>query len=327
MACADREGSTEFFIGHHHHVSSLLKEWAHAEAEAGANTVHVPTTTLDTFFAAERADIPTSSRWISRAAAYSPSRAAMPQSPRSGRCCGSSRTLRTEDRAISDVITTHDYAAYRFTNRRIVTNLPRRIPIPRAYGEHCCCIRANSVTGSSAHSTDSTFHDHPRHQRVSRRRVGRPGSRRRAGGRRRRRALPAHQAHRRISDARRFAPACRWPVARAVRLDHVAVSRNPRAHLWRKAAFALRHRPQRGLRARPRRELSEGAPACPTPWPTALGCADGASAAGVPLGRTSSRRIWPARSSSRRSTRRPSAPLTASATSSARRGPSAAARR
>ncbi len=30
-------------------------------------------------------------------------------------------------------------------------------------------------------------------------------------------------------------------------IDHVGVSRNPRAHLWRKAAFALRHRPGGGL--------------------------------------------------------------------------------
>lgn len=30
-------------------------------------------------------------------------------------------------------------------------------------------------------------------------------------------------------------------------IDHVAVSRNPRAHLWRKGLFALRHRPASGL--------------------------------------------------------------------------------
>lgn len=30
-------------------------------------------------------------------------------------------------------------------------------------------------------------------------------------------------------------------------IDHVAVSRNPRAHLWRKAVFALKHRPRTGL--------------------------------------------------------------------------------
>jgi len=30
-------------------------------------------------------------------------------------------------------------------------------------------------------------------------------------------------------------------------VNHVAVSRNPRAHLWRKGAFALTHRPKSGL--------------------------------------------------------------------------------
>src|SRR5262245_34031948 len=30
-------------------------------------------------------------------------------------------------------------------------------------------------------------------------------------------------------------------------IEHVAVSRNPRAHLWRKAWFAARHRPGGGL--------------------------------------------------------------------------------
>jgi carbamoyltransferase len=33
----------------------------------------------------------------------------------------------------------------------------------------------------------------------------------------------------------------------AAAIDHVAVSRNPKAHLWRKALFALRHRPGGGL--------------------------------------------------------------------------------
>src|SRR5947207_13445893 len=34
-----------------------------------------------------------------------------------------------------------------------------------------------------------------------------------------------------------------WPGA----IGHVAVSRNPRAHVWRKAWFAARHRPGGGL--------------------------------------------------------------------------------
>jgi carbamoyltransferase len=43
-------------------------------------------------------------------------------------------------------------------------------------------------------------------------------------------------------------------------IDHVAVSRNPRAHVWRKALFAMRHRPDRRLiqdRAAHYREVSE----------------------------------------------------------------------
>ena len=35
--------------------------------------------------------------------------------------------------------------------------------------------------------------------------------------------------------------------ATAAEIDHVAISRNPRAHLWRKAWFALRNRPERAL--------------------------------------------------------------------------------
>src|SRR5262245_26501218 len=34
---------------------------------------------------------------------------------------------------------------------------------------------------------------------------------------------------------------------RGDQIDHIAVSRNPKAHLWRKSLFALRHRPGRGL--------------------------------------------------------------------------------
>src|SRR5579863_9686388 len=34
---------------------------------------------------------------------------------------------------------------------------------------------------------------------------------------------------------------------RAQEVDHVAVSRDPKAHLWRKGLFALRHRPGGGL--------------------------------------------------------------------------------
>lgn len=48
MACSDHSGTDEFFIGEHHHQSSLVSEWA-GNAELGTKTT-VAVTTLDDFF-------------------------------------------------------------------------------------------------------------------------------------------------------------------------------------------------------------------------------------------------------------------------------------
>ena len=56
-------------------------------------------------------------------------------------------------------------------------------------------------------------------------------------------------------------------------IDHVAVSRNPRAHLWRKALFALKHRPRHGL-VRDRAANFQKVQALPRALATALGLAD-----------------------------------------------------
>ncbi len=48
MACADKEGEIEFYIGRHHHQSSILKEWADNESEGKRVTIRA--TTLDDFF-------------------------------------------------------------------------------------------------------------------------------------------------------------------------------------------------------------------------------------------------------------------------------------
>ena len=106
-------------------------------------------------------------------------------------------------------------------------------------------------------------------------------------------------------------------------VDHFAIGRNPRSNLWRKARFALGHRPS--LRLGP--ETARGAPAASGTWarhsrtPSASTARASTSAC---TGSSTIRRISPARFSSRPSRRPPSAPSTASATSSAPRGPSAA---
>ena len=48
MACADKVGEIEFYIGRHHHQSSILKEWADNESEGKRVTIRA--TTLDDFF-------------------------------------------------------------------------------------------------------------------------------------------------------------------------------------------------------------------------------------------------------------------------------------
>ena len=48
MACADKQGEIEFYIGRHHHQSSILKEWA--DNESNGTRVTIRATTLDDFF-------------------------------------------------------------------------------------------------------------------------------------------------------------------------------------------------------------------------------------------------------------------------------------
>jgi FkbM family methyltransferase len=128
-ACADREGTTEFFVGFHHHVSSLLKEWAHSEASAHATSVTVPTTTLDAFFAKEQESPDFIKMDIEGGGVFA--------------LRGCDRILSTkrpllwveshtpdEDRAISGTLAAHDYCAYRFTDRRPVTHPDTTHPDP-----------------------------------------------------------------------------------------------------------------------------------------------------------------------------------------------------
>lgn len=130
IACSDREGSTEFFIGHHHHVSSLLKEWAHAEIKAEAGSVTVPTSTLDRFFQSQDRKYPDFIKMDIEGGGVFALKG----------CDGILSTKRPlmwieshtpdEDRAISQVIMKHDYCAYRFTNRQHVTRPTQTHPDP-----------------------------------------------------------------------------------------------------------------------------------------------------------------------------------------------------
>src|SRR5262245_52837427 len=134
-ACADREGSAEFFVGFHHHVSSLLKEWAHSETPAHVGSVQVPTTTLDAFFHAMGQEGPDFIKMDIEGGGVLALKGC-------GAILSTKRPLLwveshtpAEDRAISDAITAHSYRAYRFTNRRPVTRPLQTHPDPdRVWG-------------------------------------------------------------------------------------------------------------------------------------------------------------------------------------------------
>lgn len=129
MACSATSGSVELFIGHHHHVSSLLKEWAHAE-QADGHAVTVQATSLDRFFESDGREYPHFIKMDIEGGGVFALRG-----------CGTTFATRRpllwieshtpeEDRAISDVLVTFDYEAYRFTNRRPVTRPAETHPAP-----------------------------------------------------------------------------------------------------------------------------------------------------------------------------------------------------
>lgn len=130
QACSDKVGELEFYIGYHHHASSLHMKWAQGD-HASIQAIRVLTTTLDAHF-------------------YG-------QSPRPGpdfikmdiegggtfalkgcdRCIHEKRPLflieshtPDEDRAISDLILRHGYRAFRLDNRRWVDAPDRTHPDP-----------------------------------------------------------------------------------------------------------------------------------------------------------------------------------------------------
>jgi FkbM family methyltransferase len=114
-ACADREGTTEFFVGFHHHVSSLLKEWAHPEASLQATSVTVSTTTLDAFFAEHQESPDFIKMDIEGGGIFALKGCASILSAKRPLLWIESHTP-AEDRAISDALAAHDSCAYRFTD-------------------------------------------------------------------------------------------------------------------------------------------------------------------------------------------------------------------
>lgn len=121
FACTDRIGPVEFFIGHHHHTSSLNAEWAGGD-RIQPQKISVPGMTLDEFFlGAQPHPCPHFIKMDIEGGGVFALRGC-------DRVIAKTRPLflieshtPDEDRAIRDVIQQHNYAAYRVDNNQWVT--------------------------------------------------------------------------------------------------------------------------------------------------------------------------------------------------------------
>ncbi|HUJ10287.1 MAG TPA: FkbM family methyltransferase [Verrucomicrobiae bacterium] len=120
LACSDRCGSVEFFLGFHHHVSSLNAAWAAGE-RGQARKIAVDSTTLDDFFFGPRSDLQPSfiKMDIEGGGVF-----ALQKCER----CVQARPYflieshtPEEDRAISNLVMQGDYAAFRLNNHKWVS--------------------------------------------------------------------------------------------------------------------------------------------------------------------------------------------------------------
>jgi FkbM family methyltransferase len=125
-ACGDRQGAIDFFVADHHHRSSFDESWAGDRA----TKISIPVTSLDQYFADLGNNWPDFIKMDIEGGGTS-------ALPGAARCLREKRPLLLieshtpqEDGAISDVLRTYDYAAYRFETKAWVQNRETTHPDP-----------------------------------------------------------------------------------------------------------------------------------------------------------------------------------------------------
>jgi FkbM family methyltransferase len=140
-ACSDQTGTVDFFVGFHHHTSSLHQDWA-GGGLVTAERVSVNATTLDDYFHRESRDLPDLIKMdIEGGGSFA--------LPGCRKCVAENRPLLlveshtvAETRAISDLIVGHDYHAYRLENREWVERPEETYPDPKGvWGTLFLCPR------------------------------------------------------------------------------------------------------------------------------------------------------------------------------------------
>ena len=121
LVCADSVGELEFFVGHHHHTSSLLESWASGESHK-AEKITVKSTTLDVFFLGEGRRGPDLIKMdIEGGGIYALKGCDSCMEKYHPLVWIESHTPE-EDRAISNLVMNHGYSAYRQNTKAWVTD-------------------------------------------------------------------------------------------------------------------------------------------------------------------------------------------------------------
>lgn len=129
-ACSNQNGMIDFYLGHHHHTSSLHAEWA-AGVQTNAERITVSTVTLDDFIYGDTHLAPDFIKIdIEGGGTFA--------LPGGARCFQQQRPLvlieshtPDEDRAISNVLLAHDYQAFRLNDRQWVVERAAIHPQPQ----------------------------------------------------------------------------------------------------------------------------------------------------------------------------------------------------
>jgi hypothetical protein len=131
MACGDRNGESDFFIADHHHSSSLHSSWAGNGTPGRARRIKVPVITLDSYFAQSTDGWPDLIKMdIEGGGTFALAGATRCFAEKRPYVIIESHTPQ-EDAAVSNVLTSYEYKAYRFDDKQWVQDRSATHPNPK----------------------------------------------------------------------------------------------------------------------------------------------------------------------------------------------------
>lgn len=130
QVCSNKTGHMDFYIGNHHHISSILQSWADSGVDGSSQRVTVPTTTLDLYFKEQVGAFPDFIKMDIEGGGVFALKGCTEIFTQKRPLVWIESHLPEEDQAISDVLTQHGYSAFRFSDKKMVTEKGKTHPHP-----------------------------------------------------------------------------------------------------------------------------------------------------------------------------------------------------